>query len=91
MLKFLRIVCMGKVGTGWLRAVSSQIRKRLDTVVSPKSKLTRPIKRARLFGLSRLSWLTSSSELLRPIRKARRRTSILSEQPGQRNLSFVII
>jgi ATP-dependent DNA ligase len=29
-------------GTGWSRTVSSQIRKQLDTVVSPKSKLTKP-------------------------------------------------
>jgi bifunctional non-homologous end joining protein LigD len=36
---------MGKVGTGWSRTVSSQIRKQLDTVISPKSKLTRPIKK----------------------------------------------
>jgi bifunctional non-homologous end joining protein LigD len=36
---------MGKVGTGWSRTVSSQIRKQLDTIVSPKSKLTRPIKK----------------------------------------------
>jgi len=38
------LVYMGKVGTGWSRTVSSQIRKQLDTVVSPKSKLTKPIK-----------------------------------------------
>jgi hypothetical protein len=31
--------------TGWSRTVSSQIRKQLDTVVSPKSKLTKPIKK----------------------------------------------
>jgi bifunctional non-homologous end joining protein LigD len=31
------------VGIGWSRTVSSQIRKQLDTVVSPKSKLTKPI------------------------------------------------
>ena len=37
------LVYMGKVGTGWSRTVSSQIRKQLDTVVSPKSKLTTPI------------------------------------------------
>ena len=37
------LVYMGKVGTGWSRTVSSQIRKQLDTVVSPKSKLTNPI------------------------------------------------
>jgi bifunctional non-homologous end joining protein LigD len=39
------LVYMGKVGTGWLRTISSQIRKQLDTVVSPKSKLTKPIKK----------------------------------------------
>jgi bifunctional non-homologous end joining protein LigD len=39
------LVYMGKVGTGWSRSVSSQIRKQLDTVVSPKSKLTRPIRK----------------------------------------------
>jgi bifunctional non-homologous end joining protein LigD len=31
------LVYMGKVGTGWSRTVSSQIRKQLNTVVSPKS------------------------------------------------------
>ena len=36
---------MGKVGTGWSRTVSSQIRKQLDTVVSPKSKLTKQVKK----------------------------------------------
>ncbi|KRR03298.1 ATP-dependent DNA ligase [Bradyrhizobium valentinum] len=36
---------IGKVGTGWSRTVSSQIRKQLDTVVSPKSKLTKPIRK----------------------------------------------
>ncbi|WP_246738380.1 hypothetical protein [Bradyrhizobium sp. CCBAU 051011] len=36
---------MGKVGTGWSRTVSSQIRKQLDAVVSPKSKLTRPVRK----------------------------------------------
>jgi bifunctional non-homologous end joining protein LigD len=36
---------MGKARTGWSRTVSSQIRKRLDSVVSPKSKLTKPIKK----------------------------------------------
>ncbi len=39
------LVYLGKVGTGWSRTVSSQIRKQLDTVVSPKSKLTKPIKK----------------------------------------------
>jgi bifunctional non-homologous end joining protein LigD len=39
------LVYLGKVGTGWSRTVSSHIRKQLDTVVSPKSKLTKPIKK----------------------------------------------
>ena len=39
------LVYMGKVGTGWSRTVSSEIRKQLDTVVSPKSKLTSPIRK----------------------------------------------
>ena len=39
------LVYVGKVGTAWSRTVSSQIRKQLDTVVSSKSKLTRPIKK----------------------------------------------
>jgi bifunctional non-homologous end joining protein LigD len=40
------LVYMGKVGTGtgWSRTVSSGIRKQLDTVVSPKSKVTKPIR-----------------------------------------------
>jgi bifunctional non-homologous end joining protein LigD len=36
---------MGKVGTGWNRTTSNQIRKALDTVVSPKSKLSKPLKK----------------------------------------------
>src|SRR6476661_329584 len=39
------LVYMGKVGTGWTRTVSSQIRKQLEAIVSPKSKLTRAIKK----------------------------------------------
>jgi bifunctional non-homologous end joining protein LigD len=39
------LVYMGKVGTGWSRTVSSQIRKQLDTVVSPKAKLTKPVRK----------------------------------------------
>jgi bifunctional non-homologous end joining protein LigD len=39
------LVYMGKVGTGWSRTVSSQIRKQLDTVVSPKSKLSKSLKK----------------------------------------------
>lgn len=36
---------MGKVGTGWSRTKSAEIRKALDTVVSPKQKLTKPVKK----------------------------------------------
>ncbi|WP_416207765.1 non-homologous end-joining DNA ligase [Bradyrhizobium sp. SEMIA] len=36
---------IGKVGTGWSRTVSGQIRKQLETVVSPKTKLTKPIRK----------------------------------------------
>jgi bifunctional non-homologous end joining protein LigD len=36
---------MGKAGTGWSRTTSAKIRKALDTVVSPKQKLTKPIKK----------------------------------------------
>jgi bifunctional non-homologous end joining protein LigD len=39
------LVYIGKVGTDWSRTISSQIRKQLDTVVSPKSKLTKPIRK----------------------------------------------
>ncbi|PSO23138.1 non-homologous end-joining DNA ligase [Bradyrhizobium sp. MOS002] len=35
----------GKVGTGWSRTKSAEIRKALDTVVSPKQKLTKPVKK----------------------------------------------
>jgi len=36
---------MGNVGTRWSRTVASQTRKQLDAAVSPKSKLTKPIKK----------------------------------------------
>jgi bifunctional non-homologous end joining protein LigD len=39
------LVYMGKVGTGWSRTVSSQIRKNLNTVITPKSKLTKPVRK----------------------------------------------
>jgi bifunctional non-homologous end joining protein LigD len=39
------LVYVGKVGTGWSRTISSQIRKQLDTVVSPKSKLTKAVRK----------------------------------------------
>ena len=38
------LVYAGKVGTGWSRTVSSQIRKKIDTVVTPTPKLTKPIR-----------------------------------------------
>ena len=40
-----KLVYLGKVGTGWSRSTSSQIRKQLDTVISSKSKLSRPIRK----------------------------------------------
>jgi bifunctional non-homologous end joining protein LigD len=39
------LVYLGKVGTGWNRTVSSRIRKQLNTVVSPKSKLTKQVRK----------------------------------------------
>jgi len=39
------LVYMGKVGTGWSRTISSQIRKQLDTVVSLKSKQTKQVRK----------------------------------------------
>jgi bifunctional non-homologous end joining protein LigD len=39
------LVYMGKVGTGWNRTTSAHIRKQLDTVISPKAKLTKPIRK----------------------------------------------
>jgi bifunctional non-homologous end joining protein LigD len=38
------LVYSGKVGTGWSRTVSSQIRKKLNTVVCATPKLTKPIR-----------------------------------------------
>ncbi|WP_349629735.1 hypothetical protein [Bradyrhizobium genosp. L] len=37
-----KLLYMGKVGTGWSRTTSAHIRRKLDAVVSPKSKLTKP-------------------------------------------------
>ncbi|WP_431015525.1 hypothetical protein [Bradyrhizobium pachyrhizi] len=39
------LVYMGKVGTGWNRTTSSKIRRALDEVVSPKSKLSKPLRK----------------------------------------------
>lgn len=39
------LVYIRKVGTGWSRTVSSEIRKKLESVVSPKSKLTKPVRK----------------------------------------------
>ncbi|MGX1350904.1 hypothetical protein AB7M49_004480 [Bradyrhizobium elkanii] len=40
---------MGKVGTG-LDTTSSRIRKVLDSVISPKSKLSKPLKKPKQRG-----------------------------------------
>jgi bifunctional non-homologous end joining protein LigD len=63
------LVYMGKVGTGWSRTVSSQIRKQLNTVVSPKSKLQThqsPSRSPRRPGSSLRSWPTWSTAISRP-------------------------
>ena len=39
------MVYMGKVGTGWSRTVSGEIRKKLETVVIPKTKLSKALKK----------------------------------------------
>src|ERR1700692_3488543 len=52
------LVYMGKGGTGWNRTTSSQIRKQLDTVVSPKSKLTKPIRKPKA------TWVEPTSLLM---------------------------
>ncbi|MFK4488876.1 hypothetical protein [Bradyrhizobium sp. USDA 336] len=39
------LVYKGKVGIGWSRTTSAKIRKALDTVVSPKQKLTKQIRK----------------------------------------------
>jgi bifunctional non-homologous end joining protein LigD len=44
------LVYMGKVGTGWSRTVSSQIRKQLDTVVSPSPSSAGPSRSLRPRG-----------------------------------------
>ena len=58
------LVYMGKVGTGWHRTTSSQIRKALDTVVSPKCKLSKPLKKPKATWvepiLSQISSITTS-------------------------------
>jgi bifunctional non-homologous end joining protein LigD len=38
------LIYSGKVGTGWSRTVSSQIREKLDAVVCSTSKLSKPIR-----------------------------------------------
>ena len=40
----LELIYIGRVGTGWSRTASSRIRKQLETVVSSKSMLTKPIR-----------------------------------------------
>jgi ATP-dependent DNA ligase len=56
------LVYMGKVGTGWSRTVSSQIRKQLNTVISPR--LTKPVRKPKATWSSRrspLRWSTATS------------------------------
>ena len=56
---------MGMVGTGWSRTVSSQIRKQLDTVVSPKSKLSKPLKKTGATWVEPNSMRTSNTAISR--------------------------
>jgi len=39
------LVYMGKVGTGWDRTTSGKMRPALDIVISPKSKLSKQLKK----------------------------------------------
>ena len=50
------LLYVGKVGTGWTRTISSQIRKQLDTVVSPKAKLTKPIEKPKATWVEPVYW-----------------------------------
>jgi hypothetical protein len=59
------LVYMGKVGNRWLRTGSSQIRKQLDTVISPKSKLTKPIMKPEPRGSNQPLWPKWCSEASR--------------------------
>src|ERR1700749_642585 len=45
------LVYMGKVGTGWSRTMSRQIRKQLDNVVRPKSQPTKPNRNPKATGV----------------------------------------
>jgi bifunctional non-homologous end joining protein LigD len=56
------LVYMGKVGTGWSRTVSGQIRKQLDTVISPKSKLSKPIKKPKARFFAEIEYRDITSE-----------------------------
>lgn len=47
-----KLVYMGKVGTGWDPTTSGKMRRALDTVISPKSKLSKQLKNRKLPGLS---------------------------------------
>ncbi|WP_244554022.1 hypothetical protein [Bradyrhizobium arachidis] len=55
-----QLIYMGKVGTGWSRTTSRKIRDALDTVVSPKSRLSKQLKKPKVLGLSRSSLLKLS-------------------------------
>jgi hypothetical protein len=52
---------MGKVGTGWSRTKSAEIRKALDTVVSPKQKLTKPVRKPKATWVEPSSTPTSNT------------------------------
>ena len=74
------LVYMGKVGTGWSRTVSSRIRKQLDTVVSPKSKLTKPVKKPRKAA-------AGQKEMLMPISGPQRAKDVTAKTVAAKSVS----
>jgi bifunctional non-homologous end joining protein LigD len=59
---------VGKVGTGWSRTVSADLRRKLNEAASPRSKLTKPVRKPEA------AWVEPSSmPMLSIICRARRR------------------
>jgi ATP-dependent DNA ligase len=72
---------MGKVGTGWSRTVSSEIRKKLDTVISPKSKLTKPLRKPKA------TWVEPTFYAEHHVRRTAARQFV--QRTEQRNARFL--
>jgi hypothetical protein len=82
------LVYMGKVGMGWNRTVSSRIRKQLDTVVSPKSKLTKQVRKPKatwveptFFADIEYRDITSEGDCFGPVRSKDYRVAIIPNCP----------